>query len=96
VPVSDVISILSSLDSGKATGCHELSLRSLKACPAEMGRLVAAIINQSISTCTFPDPWKRAVVTPVQKSKDNNGLTNLQPISVLPVFSKLLERVVYD
>lgn len=37
--VSDVISILSSLDSGKATGCDELSLRFLKACPAEMGEL---------------------------------------------------------
>ena len=76
MPVSDVISILSSLDSGKATGCDELPLRYLKACPAEMGRLVAAIINQSISTCTFPDFWKRAIVTPVQKSKDNNDLTN--------------------
>lgn len=29
VSVSDVISILSSLDSGKATGCDELSLRFL-------------------------------------------------------------------
>ena len=96
VPVSDVISILSSLDSGKATGSDELPLRFLKACPAVMGRLVATIINQSISTCTFPDSWKRAVVTPVQKSKDNNDLTNFRPISVLPVFSKILERVVHD
>ena len=84
------------LDSGKATGCDELSLRFLKACPAEMGGLVATIINQSISTCTFPNSWKCAVVTPVQKSKDNYELTNFQPISMLPVFSKILERVVYD
>ena len=54
VPVSDVISIFS-LDFGKATGCDEFPLRFLKACPAEMGRLVATIINLSISTGTFPD-----------------------------------------
>ena len=40
------------------------SLRFLrKAYPAEMGGLVAAIINQNISTCTFPNSWKCAVVT---------------------------------
>ena len=96
VSMSDVISILSGLDSGKATVCDELSLRFLKACPAEMGGLVATIINQSISTCTFPNSLKCAVVTPVQKSKDNYELTNFRPISVLLVFSKILELVVYD
>ena len=96
VSVNDVVSILNSLDSKKATGCDELPLRFLKACPAEMGKLVATIINQSILTCKFPDSWKCAIVTPVQKSRDNCELTNFRPISVLPVFSKILERVVHD
>ena len=37
-----------------------------------------------------------AVVTPIQKSKESMELTNFRPISVLPVLSKVLERVVYD
>lgn len=96
VSVDDVVSILNTLDSKKATGCDELPLRFLKACPTEMGSLVATIVNQSISTCKFPDFWKCAIVTPVQKSKDNCDLTNFRPISVLPVLSKILERVVHD
>ena len=40
--------------------------------------------------------WKFAVVTPIQKTKESTELTNFRPISVLPVLSKVLERVVYD
>ena len=36
------------------------------------------------------------MVTPIQKTKESIELTNFRPISVLPVLSKVLERVVYD
>jgi len=35
-------------------------------------------------------------VTPVQKSNQSSSLSNFRPISILPVFSKVLERVVFD
>ena len=35
------------------------------------------------------------MVTPIQKTKHSNVMTNYRPISVLPVLSKVLERVVY-
>ena len=96
VSVESVISILDSLDSKKATGCDGLPARFIKAYPAEMGTLVTTLINQSILSGKFPDLWKYAIVIPVQKSKNNFALTNFRPISVLPVFSKILERVVHD
>ena len=36
------------------------------------------------------------MVTPIQKTKESTELTNFHPISVLPVLSKVLQRVVYD
>ena len=36
------------------------------------------------------------MVTPIQKTKESNELTNFCPISVLPVLSKVLEHVVYN
>ena len=71
-------------------------MRFIKACPYAMARLLTGVINKSISSCTFPSHWKYAVVTPVPKSKTNSALTNFRPISVLPVFSKILERVIHD
>ena len=96
VDVDKVASILTSLDSTKATGCDKLSVKFIKACPLAMARLLTRVINQSISSCIFPSSWKYAVVTPVPKSKNNSALTNYRPISVLPVFSKILERVIHD
>ena len=41
--------------------------------------------------------WKTAIVTPVQKYMQNSSLNNYQPISVLPVVSKIfLEQIVFD
>lgn len=46
VSVNDVVSILNNFDSKKTTGCDQLLLWLVKACPAEMGKLVATIIDK--------------------------------------------------
>ena len=59
--------------------------------------VLTKLINKSILTCSFPDMWKTAIVTQVQKYTQNSSLNNYQPISVLPVVSKIfLERIVFD
>ena len=50
-----VASVLTSLDSSRATGCDGLSVRFIKACPLAMAGLLTRIINQSISLCTIPN-----------------------------------------
>ena len=42
-----------------------------------------------------PDQLKSALVTPVYKADDRTLFSNYRPISILPIFSKLLEKVVY-
>ena len=42
-----------------------------------------------------PDQLKVAKVLPIFKADDNKKLSNYRPISILPIFSKILERVVY-
>ena len=44
----------------------------------------------------FPDELKVAEVTPVYKKNDETNLGNYKPISVLPCFSKILERIIYN
>ena len=38
----------------------------------------------------------RALVTPIYKAGDNSDVSNYRPISVLPCFSKILERSMYN
>ena len=44
----------------------------------------------------FPDEWKIARVVPLFKSGQRNLPENYRPISVLPVISKIMERIMYD
>lgn len=52
------------------------------------------LINLSIEKGQFPAPWKQARVTPILKSGSRDQACNYRPVSILPVFSKVLERVV--
>ena len=49
----------------------------------------------SLSTGIFPDKLKLAKVFPIFQNGEKDLLTNYRPISVLPCFSKILERIMY-
>ena len=49
-----------------------------------------------IATARFPMEWKVARVTPFFKKGQRTMLDNYRPISILPVVSKLMERILYD
>ena len=54
------------------------------------------IFNLSLQTGIFPDKIKIARVTPLFKGGENYELGNYRPISVLPCFSKILEKIMYN
>ena len=54
------------------------------------------ICNLSFFTGVFPKELKFANVAPAFKANDEMIFTNYRPVSVLPVFSKLIERLMYD
>ena len=54
------------------------------------------ISNISILHGVFPNELKIANVIPLYKGGESKLLVNYRPVSVLPVFSKLLERLMYE
>ena len=57
---------------------------------------VVEIVNESLKTGHFPTLYKLAHVCPVPKSGDPTVALNYRPVSLLPVLSKVLERVVHQ
>ena len=57
---------------------------------------ITTIINKSLSSGTFPDLYKKAIVKPLLKkvSLDQNNLKNYRPVSNLMFLSKLTEKIV--
>ena len=62
---------------------------------AELEPSITYLINKSIADGTVPALWKVARVTLLYKSEEKLLVENYRPISVLPVFSKIMERVVH-
>jgi hypothetical protein len=54
------------------------------------------ICNQSLAQGIFPDRMKFAVVKPIFKNGSAYDPSKYRPISLLPAFSKVLERVIYN
>ena len=57
---------------------------------------IISIINLSITSGIVPNQLKIARVIPLFKSGEQDIFTNYRPVSVLPAFSKILERVMYN
>ena len=57
---------------------------------------LAHIMNLSIARGVVPDQMKIARVLPLFKADDQSLFTNYRPVSVLPSFSKFLERIIYN
>ena len=55
-----------------------------------------SIINLSLSSGVFPDRLKITKIIPIFKSDNASLAQNYRPISILPVFSKIFERAVYN
>ena len=53
------------------------------------------IFNKSFSEDPFPNMLKIAEVIPVFKGGEANDPNNYRPISLLSIFDKLLEKVMY-
>ena len=53
------------------------------------------ILNDYLNEGKFPHEWEKANVVPVHKKRNKQGLKNYSPISLLPICSKIFERLIY-
>ena len=84
-----------SLQTNKSPGHDGISFNVIKNCFGLLSTPLLNIFNLSLEKIIFPDELKIAKVTPIYKTGDENDFGNCRPISVLPCFSKMLERIMY-
>jgi len=87
--------IISSLKSKNSHGYDEISVNILKFSSPYISSPLCHICNKMFSSGIFPERLKYAVIKPVFKNGDKNDVSNYRPISLLPVFSKVFEKVLY-
>ena len=57
---------------------------------------ITHVMNLSIINGVVPNELKVAKVVPIYKSGDRRLINNYRPVSVLPCFSKILEKLMYN
>ena len=94
----DVISkIFKQLKNSKSYGLENLDTYILKLTGPYIIPAFTHIVNTSLSTLRFPNEYKKAKVVPLFKGKSApiTQPKSYRPVALLPVASKILERVVH-
>ena len=95
IAVDFVYKQLKALNSKKSSGLHNIPVRLVKDGAEALTRPLTLLMNRTINEGSLPADWKHATVTPVHKAGSKSDPSNFRPISVLPIFSKILERAVH-
>ena len=54
------------------------------------------IFNNCKLKNTFPNLWKKANVVPIHKKGEKDLIKNYRPVSILPIFGKFFERLIFN
>ena len=92
----DIYKIIKTLDINKAHGHDEVSIRMLKLCDKSIVKPLSIIFNNSKRKNTFPNLWKKANVVPIHKKGEKDLIKNCRPVSLLPIFGKTFERLIFN
>lgn len=92
----EIQNIINGLNSNKSSGPFSIPARLIKLLCHTIAKPLNILYNLSLSTGTVPDNFKIARVIPVFKSGSHLLVNNYRPISLLPIFNQILEKIVYS
>ena len=72
------------------------SVRMMKLCINTVAHLLTLICQNSIAAGTFPTQWKRANIVSIHKKNDKQIASNYRPVSLLPLCSKIFEKLIFN
>ena len=77
-----------------SSGLDDIPYWVFKNCSYELSDIIAYIFTLSLYSGCVPYQWRKAVVTPIPKIPKPSSLSDYRPISVTPILSRILEKVV--
>jgi hypothetical protein len=93
---AEVLYTINQLKPKKSTDINGIAVFHLKKIASAIVKPLTILINDSFETGIFPDILKLSKVVPVFKKGNPYLTTNYRPVSLLPVLSKVYERLFLD
>ena len=84
------------LKSNSSKGNDDITPSIIKDIISEIALPFTYIFNKSVQNDKFPDKLKIARIVPIYRFDDKKLINSYRPISILPYFSRILERLMYS
>jgi hypothetical protein len=92
----DIIKICKDIKQKESIDLWHMSTKFLNLIIADIAVPLSIIINKCLEEGVFPNVLKKARIIPIFKKGDKCDPGNYRPISILPVLSKILEKIVAE
>ena len=84
------------LNSYKAHGYDDISIRMIKSCDKLLVKPLIILFKNSTKSSRYTDIWERSNIIPVHKKNDKQLVINYRPISLLPIFRKVFNKIIFS
>ena len=91
-----VLKHLQNINASKASGLDKLAGKFLKEGASILAAPIKEICNLSINLSIFPRKCKPAKLKPLYKKGSKTEAKNYHPISLLPLVSKIIEKIIHE
>ena len=91
----DVRKLICEINVNKPSGILNITSQVLKDALSCLTNQITHLFKVSFSESIFPKSWKKGTITPLPKPGDSSKVTNLRPISILPIVGKLQEKLAH-
>ena len=68
----------------------------IEICDSALVKPSSIIFHNCIKSGSFPYTWKKSNVIPVHKKNDKQLINNYRPVSLIPIFGKISERIIFN
>ena len=90
----EIFNEINKLKDNKSPGIDDIPVKLIKVGAATLAPVLSHIFNLSINNGKYPDKLKEAKVIPIYKKGDRKDPENYRPISLLPCFNKIFEKLI--
>ena len=88
--------ILQQMDSKKSIDIYGISTKCIKLAGPDVIEVLSSIFNRSILEGIFPNALKLAKIIPIHKGVSQFETSNYRPIFLLPIVSKIFEKLIFN
>ena len=92
----EILKIIRALNIHKAHGHDDISIRMIKICDKSLLKPLTILFQNSTKSSCYPVIWKRSNIIAAHKKNDKQLVENYRPISLLLIFGKIFEKIIFD